>query len=393
MHDLHPRIRRATLAVSLLFAAAPVLAQQDQSAPPAPPAPPSARPPQQQPAARAASQSGRPAQQILADINQAGAELNQALGEDQTLLVDPVRREQAAPKVRAALNRLGPLADELAAAGDGAAAGLARDMKNKLLRLRAVFGDQQMTSDLQAQANSGGEGEALSAKVALLFARWVKASHDPAEQGKVLDDARALADTHPEQNEVTEMLLTMSDLGPASPELASRAGEIAGTMKSAAAQQAKDRIVADKKLHGLENKPIALHGKTIDGKDFSSDQWKGKVILVDFWATWCGPCKAMLPKLNQMYAQYHDKGFEIVGVSCDKDPNALKKYLAQSKDIHWPQLYGGNNPDTGWHPLAEEFGIINLPMQLLIDKKGTLRAFGAGEAFESQIPKLLEEQG
>jgi thiol-disulfide isomerase/thioredoxin len=337
-----------------------------------------------------AQQTGRTQQQIFADISRAGAELQQAIGDDPSILVDNARREAAAPKVRPVLEKLDKLTSELAASGEGAGPKLVAETRNSLLRYRALFGDEKMIHELEAQS-SGGGGDSTSAKLALLFARWCKSSKDAAAQEQVLNEAQQLADANPERNDLTQMLQTMGTLGAATPQLATRAEQIASSMKSGAAEQAKSQMQADRKLRSLQDKPIVIHGKTVDDKDFSSEAWKGKVILVDYWATWCGPCKAMLPKLNTIYSQQHDKGFEIVGISCDKDPNALKKYLAQSQDIHWPTLHGGNNPSTGWHPMAEEFGITNLPMYLLIDKKGTLRAFGAGEDFEALIPKLLAE--
>ncbi len=67
----------------------------------------------------------------------------------------------------------------------------------------------------------------------------------------------------------------------------------------------------------LTGDPVKVSGKTIDGKPFDISQYKGKVVIVDFWATWCGPCLAELPNLKKIYEKYHDRGLEIVGVNLD----------------------------------------------------------------------------
>ena len=143
-------------------------------------------------------------------------------------------------------------------------------------------------------------------------------------------------------------------------------------------------------MKALEGKPMVLAGRTVDGQPFSTADLKGKVILVDFWATWCGPCIAEQPRVKKLYAEYHDKGLEMLGVSCDNGEEALKTYMTKNPDMPWTQLF---DPATaGWHPLAKKCGVLGIPTMFLIDKKGICRSVTARSQMEKLIPELLAEK-
>jgi thiol-disulfide isomerase/thioredoxin len=142
------------------------------------------------------------------------------------------------------------------------------------------------------------------------------------------------------------------------------------------------------KAVGSLGRPLELSYEAIDGRKVEVQKLKGKVILVDFWATWCGPCMAALPEVVDIYNKYHDKGFEIVGISLDKSEQALKGVLARYK-MEWPQYFDGK----GWgNKFAIEYNVSAVPTMWLVDKTGKLRTMQAREDLEKQVQDLLAEQ-
>ena len=128
-------------------------------------------------------------------------------------------------------------------------------------------------------------------------------------------------------------------------------------------------------LGGELNKPgigeaMDLKFTSLAGKEIDLADMKGKVILIDFWATWCGPCIAELPNVLKAYETYHDKGFEIIGISLDnaKDEAKLKSFV-KDKNMPWPQAFDGKGWDTD---LAQQYGISSIPATFLVGKDGKI---------------------
>ena len=141
---------------------------------------------------------------------------------------------------------------------------------------------------------------------------------------------------------------------------------------------------------------LALIGKTVpdfsatdlDGNPISLEQYRGKVVLLDFWAVWCGPCIAEMPTVIEVYNSYKDEGFDIIGISLDTDEDRLRDYLKES-DIPWRQVFSGE----GWKsPVAQQYGIRAIPAPWLIDKDGTLITHQArGEKLERLVADALKK--
>jgi thiol-disulfide isomerase/thioredoxin len=127
------------------------------------------------------------------------------------------------------------------------------------------------------------------------------------------------------------------------------------------------------------------------GKPISSKGLAGKVIVVDFWATWCGPCIAEMPKMKELYAKYKDQGVEFIGISLDQPGDGLdqlKKYVTEN-DIQWPQYYQGD----GWNSdFSLSWGVNAIPSLFVVDADGNLFSTEARAKLDSVIDELVKKR-
>jgi thiol-disulfide isomerase/thioredoxin len=134
----------------------------------------------------------------------------------------------------------------------------------------------------------------------------------------------------------------------------------------------------------LVGKPLELAGTTAKGANFVWDAYRGKVVIVDFWATWCGPCRREMPNVKAFYEKNVDRGFDIVGISLDQDQEALAQYLDENQ-IAWDNLAGDDTQE-----LAGKYGVRGIPTMMLVDRDGKVVAVSHSlAALAPQAEKLL----
>ncbi len=126
--------------------------------------------------------------------------------------------------------------------------------------------------------------------------------------------------------------------------------------------------------------------KTLDGQEIILSQLKGKVVLLDFWATWCGPCREAIPHLIQLYKAYRENGFEVIGMSLDKGDGEVVRNFAKSMDIPYPIVMA---PEE----VVRNYRVTSIPTTFILDKEGKIRQriTGFNSAISQQINSLVTD--
>lgn len=371
------RISGIILGLSVAFGAAAVPALAVEAVAPATPAPTDEQ------------THARNLQAIIKDYQAAAQELGEAMNAVGDV-TDGVKRAKGAPRVIAALKKQRALALEMKHCNDPRGPMLYEQVIGSSDPMLAEFGDKPTLDRLSQEAQSSDSKVAAGAKGALLYKSWLEAGKDPEARESIIKEATELARDNPGDMLLTQRIANLADDGADSAKAHEKFRQIAASMKNPMGKEVAVEIEMDRKLHAMQGKPLTIESVRDNGATFSTAQWKGKVILVDFWATWCAPCRAELPRVKKAYADFHSKGLEVLGVSCDNKADALKTFLEKNPDMPWPQLFDTSKP--GWSSVALGYGVRAIPTMFLIDKHGVLRTVTARENFEKLIPQLLSEE-
>ena len=151
-------------------------------------------------------------------------------------------------------------------------------------------------------------------------------------------------------------------------------------------EEVRTAIKAQREKFDRLGKPVEIAFTAIDGRKVDVAALKGKVVMIDFWATWCGPCIGEMPNVKAAYQAHHERGFEVIGVSLDQDKATLQKGIT-AMGLPWPQLFDGGAWET---LLAKKCAVRSIPSTFLIGKDGVLLATNLrGEALAAGVTAAL----
>ncbi len=252
-------------------------------------------------------------------------------------------------------------------------------------------GLERLEKFMETLAGGNGKEQLAYVKFAYLSAEYGQQAQDPdADYLKVQENWLAKLEQYveefPDSPDAAQAMLQIAI-----------AEEFAGKEKEAAEWYTKiatefpespmaPKAAGAKRRLELVGKPMTLKGKTIDGRAFDLAAYKGKTVVIHYWATWCEPCKQDMALLKQLADKYGKQGLAIVGVNLDSDAESLRAYLASNR----PAWHHVREPEGLDGPLANEMGILTLPTMLLVDKNGRVvhRNLHSGEV-EQEVAKLL----
>ena len=276
--------------------------------------------------------------------------------------------------------------------------------KLQSLMMLSRLGDAAASTDLQSFAKSLIEGPspalALEAKRLLLVqeAQELFTKRDLEKAPAIIKQAGELLSANPDNAATAGLAMQLASAFehmPGGEALSKQAYETFGPIfeKSTndSIRQMAESFQGTLRRLALPGNPMKITGTLLNGQPFDQSTLAGKIVLVDFWATWCGPCIAEIPNVLEQYQKYHSKGFEVVGISLDQERDALEKFVTERK-IPWPILFEPSE-GSGWqHPLASYYGISGIPTVILIGKDGNVVSLNArGERLGELLDELFKD--
>lgn len=234
-------------------------------------------------------------------------------------------------------------------------------------------------------------GEAEAAKItgngsAIDQARAQKIEAAEAEARRIyLEGARQLMKEFPKAEAPYAMFLEAAGEGQDA-ESAALLKEIATSESTPAG--VRERAAGIQRRAEALGKVLDLKFTAVDGREVDLKNLRGKVVLLDFWATWCGPCVTAMPTLQKTYEELRKANFEVIGISFDEDKARLLEFIKQ-KGISWPQYYDGKLWEN---EIGRKYGIGSIPTMWLIDKDGVLRDAHADVNLSGKVKALMDEE-
>ena len=138
----------------------------------------------------------------------------------------------------------------------------------------------------------------------------------------------------------------------------------------------------------LPGNEMLVGGTFIDDTEYKAEDYAGKTVLIDFWATWCGPCRGEIPNVKKLYAYYHEKGFEIIGISSDRDVETLKKFI-EKEEMPWKQMMRDKALVADGQTMGSYYGVTGIPTMILIGPDGKVITINArGQALEKALAEI-----
>ncbi len=269
----------------------------------------------------------------------------------------------------------------------------ARSIEGQLLNVAAQLGNTNAAAKMAALTEARlkdpntPEEERFQLRVEQLQRRFTETgeTNHTAMLTAMEKGVREVQKEFPARPEGAALLLGLAEewLGQGDQEHALKLAREVATTKDPEVKESAAALI--KRLDRV-GKPLAIQFKALDGREVDLAKLRGKVVLIDFWATWCEPCVKEVPAVKAAFEKLNSKGFEIIGVSLDQERAELEKMVAEKK-MPWPQYFEGGEKNK----FADEFQIASIPTMWLVDKKGILRELNAKEQLVEKVERLLAE--